>query len=259
MSLAVSANMIRLALEKTYTSPEWYLGFEVGNSTGTDCKRHADAIAINAYPSKGFEVRGFEIKVSKQDLSAELKNGIKSDEIARFCDYWFLVVPKGLSDGFTLPPTWGVIEYSDGKLRQKVKAQRLDKIQPTVGFLCAMMRGRERLVCSMASKVADTEKEKIKREAVWNLKNAEKELESLREKLCEIKESTGISLDTWTPTKQIIRKLNAAKSLDIISMNMRSMERAAKGILADAQEMYAAVSEMNLDRQKSLLELGESV
>ena len=103
----VTAADIRQALTNTYTSPEWYLGFEVGNSTGANCSRHADAVAINAYPSKGFEVRGFEIKVSKQDLKSELENGLKSDEIARFCDYWFLVVPKGLTDGFTLPPTWG--------------------------------------------------------------------------------------------------------------------------------------------------------
>ena len=70
MSEKVTAKVIRKALMDTYKEPEWYLGFEVGNSTGADCRRHADAVAINAYPSRGFEVRGFEIKVSRSDLQS---------------------------------------------------------------------------------------------------------------------------------------------------------------------------------------------
>lgn len=142
----ITAQMIRNALAKKYQTPEWYLGFEVGNSTGLGCNRHADAVAINAYPSKGYETRGFEIKVSRADLSKELENGIKSEEIAMFCDYWFLVVPAGLAKGFTLPPTWGVMEYRDGKITQTQPAAKLDKSAPSKGFLCAMLRGRERAV-----------------------------------------------------------------------------------------------------------------
>jgi hypothetical protein len=248
--MAVTSDDIRKALSETYTSPEWYLGFEVGNSTGANCRRHADAVAINAYPSKGFEIRGFEIKVSKQDLKSELENGIKSDEIARFCDYWFLAVPKGLTDGFTLPPTWGVIEYMDGKLRQKVRAEKLDKTQPTIGFLCAMLRGRERTVINAASKVTADRERQIRRDALYGVKNAEKELHNLREKLTEINAATGISLDTWEPTRQIIDRLNAAKSLDIIARNIRFLEKSAKGLMEDAQEMQTAVNTILAGEQK---------
>lgn len=239
--MSITADDIRKALAGTYTSPEWYLGFEVGNSTGAGCRRHADAVAINAYPSKGFETRGFEIKVSKQDLKAELDNGIKSDEIARFCDYWFLVVPKGLTEGFTLPPTWGVIEYADGNLRQKVKAEKLDKIAPTIGFLCAMLRGRERSICNAATKVTKDREEQIRRDTLYRVKNSENELKRLREKLNEIKVATGISLDVWTPTRQIIDRLNAANSLEIIARNVRFIERCAEGLTKDAQEIQSAV------------------
>lgn len=237
----ITAGDICRALESTYSAPEWYTGFEVGNSTGANCRRHADAIAINAYPSKGFEIRGFEVKVSKQDLKAELDNGIKSDEIARFCDYWFLVVPKGLTDGFTLPPTWGVIEYIDGKLRQKVRAEKLDKTPPTIGFMCAMMRGRERAVLNAAGNVTKDREEQIKRSALWGVKNAEGELERLREKLNEVKSATGISLDKWEPTRQIINRLNAAKSIELIARNVRFIERTAKDLMKDAQEIQNAV------------------
>lgn len=54
---------INKALLAMYREPEWYLGFEVGNSCGCECMRHADAVAMNAYPSRGFEVRGFEVHI----------------------------------------------------------------------------------------------------------------------------------------------------------------------------------------------------
>lgn len=242
MSDKTTSEDIRKALAETYSAPEWYIGFEVGNSTGGHCRRHADAVAINAYPSKGFEVRGFEIKVSKQDLKSELENGIKSDEIARFCDYWFLVVPKGLTDNFTLPPTWGVIEHADGKLRQKVKAEKLDKTAPTIGFACAMLRGRERVMLENAAKVSKQREEQIKRNAIWGVKNAETELTKLRNRLSEIKAATGIALNDWTPAREIIDRLNAANSLEIIARNVRFIEKGAKGLEKDVQEIQSAVN-----------------
>jgi len=242
----MTAGEIRKELEETYKSPEWYLGFEVGNSTGANCSRHADAVAINAYPSKGFETRGFEIKVSKQDLAAELKNGLKSDEIARFCDYWFLVVPKGLADNFTLPPTWGVIECHDGKLRQKVRATKLESIAPTAGFLCAMLRARERTVFDEAAKISAEREKQIERYAEQQAGRDSEQLRQLVEKLAEIKSATGISLDNWTPTADIIAKLNAARSLDVIVRNVRFVESAAKALLKDAQEIQAAAEAMKM-------------
>lgn len=238
---AVTADDIRRMLESAFAPPEWYIGFEVGNSTGTNCRRHADAVAINAYPSKGFEVRGFEIKVSKSDLKAELENGVKSDEIARFCDYWFLVVPKGLADGFTLPPTWGVIEYCDSGLRQKVKAERLPRMEPTIGFLCAMLRGRERVVLESSYRVTAEREEQIRQQTLWSVKDSTIQLENLRQKLAEVKEATGISLDGWEPTKRIVERLKAADSLDLIARNVQCIQRSAEGMVQDVQEIKSAV------------------
>jgi hypothetical protein len=237
----ITATDIRQALVSAYASPEWYIGFEVGNSTGANCRRHADAVAINSYPSKGFEVRGFEIKVSKSDLKAELTNGIKSDEIARFCDYWFLVVPKGLANEFTLPPTWGVIEYIDGGLRQKVKAEKLQHSEPTIGFLCAMLRGRERVVLESAHKVTAAREEQIRQNTLWSVKNSEQELNKLREKLAEVKAATGIELSDWRPAQDIIDRLNAARYLDIVAKNLIYLKNCAKELTDDAQKIQSAI------------------
>ena len=244
MSDKVTATMICDALENQYSSPEWYIGFEVGNSTGSNCKRHADAVAINAYPSKGFETRGFEIKVAKSDLKSELDNGIKADEVARFCDFWFLVTPKGLTDDFTIPPTYGVIEYNNGKLTQKTRATKLDKQPPTSGFMCAVLRGRERTIQSLAIRLAKEKEERIKRDTEYSAKTAISQLKELHIKLAEIKEATGIDLSDWTPTISIIRKLNAAESLDVICSSIQRIEYATKNLIRDTNEVQKAVDMM---------------
>lgn len=96
----ITAKDIRKALLEKYAEPEWYLGFEVGNSCGSNCIRHADAVAVNAFPSRGFETRGFEIKVNRADLQRELEDGSKAEAIAKYCNYWFLVIPKGLTNNY---------------------------------------------------------------------------------------------------------------------------------------------------------------
>ena len=72
------------------------IGVEVPNATGGLSKRRADAVAMNLFPSKNYEIRGFEIKISKSDLKRDLDNGSKSNEVAKYCDYWFLVTPRDL-------------------------------------------------------------------------------------------------------------------------------------------------------------------
>jgi len=238
----VTAEDIRNALEQSYASPEWYIGFEVGNSTGFNCRRHADAVAINSYPSKGFETRGFEIKVSKSDLKSELENGIKSDEIARFCDYWFLVTPKGLTSSFVLPPTWGVIEYENGSLRQKHKAEKLDKLAPTQGFLAAMLRGRERLLEGRAIKISKEKEAQIIENASYSIKYDLERYKKLQEKIKQIAEATGITLNEWEPTRDIIDKLKAAKSLRLVTSNIKSIQSMAEALLRDAQEVQTAAN-----------------
>ncbi len=236
----VSADDIRAALGKVYLPPEWYLGFEVGNSTGSNCRRHADAVAINAYPSKGFEIRGFEIKVSKQDLASELKVGAKSDSVAKYCDYWFLVVPKGLTDSFTLPPTWGVIEYQDGKLTQKIKATKLDKEPVTAGFLCAMLRGRERASADKFYAERREMEKDIRESLSWQQESATETLVKLRAKLEDIKGATGISLNEWTATEPIIAKLKAAQELDVVADKMCHIQRMAERMSKLAEEAQGA-------------------
>lgn len=86
-TVPVTTADICAAMRKTYCQPEWALFFEVGNATGFNARRHADAVAMNMYPSRGLVLHGFEFKASKSDWKRELANPQKAEEIAQYCDY----------------------------------------------------------------------------------------------------------------------------------------------------------------------------
>jgi hypothetical protein len=107
------------AIAKVHAPPEWACFRDVANATGWNGKRRADAIAMNLYPSRGMEIRGFEIKVSRSDLRRELDAPDKAEEIGKFCNTWWIVVPDGLADKDLIPLAWGIMEVGEKGLRTK--------------------------------------------------------------------------------------------------------------------------------------------
>ena len=208
----ITTEMINEALIGKYREPEWYLGFEVGNSCGSETKRHADAIAICAYPSRGFQSIGFEVKVSRSDLKHELDNPRKCEEMYQYVNEWYLVVPKGLADNADIPKPWGIIEYNDGKLRQKRKAQ-YHEAKLTTGFMLAFIRGRQR-VDSMNRAVEYNKIAKdIKNNMNWEAQETVRQLEEIRADIDEIRKATGINIVSYCTDKNI-RIINIARKIE---------------------------------------------
>lgn len=87
-----SSQHVLSLLRERYPKDSHALITEVGNATGYATNRHADAIAMSLWPSRGLEIMGFEVKVSRSDWVSELKNPAKADAIALYCDTWWLVV-----------------------------------------------------------------------------------------------------------------------------------------------------------------------
>jgi hypothetical protein len=152
----VTASHIRVALERRHCAPEWCLMHEVANGTGFSGKRYADCVAMNLFPSRGLAIHGLEIKVSRSDPINELKNPDKADEIAQYCDLWYLITPKGLADSLGLPLPWGLIELHDnGILREKKKAQKLDAKPLTRTFIAALARRISQLDAESIAQLAE--------------------------------------------------------------------------------------------------------
>lgn len=115
---------------------------EVANSTGGNARRFADAVTIGLWPSKGYCVEGYEIKISKSDLEHELQDITKWEAVGQFCDKWWLVVSdKSFVDLQRLPPAWGVMyPTKSGTLRVLKPATKLEAKPFTKGFFASVLR-----------------------------------------------------------------------------------------------------------------------
>ena len=88
-------------LAKHFSDPDWWLVFEVGlyNSAqqGGDAKyRRADAFAISKWSSRGFETNGIEVKATRSDWLAEIREPAKADAAIRVCRRWWVLAPVDL-------------------------------------------------------------------------------------------------------------------------------------------------------------------
>ncbi|MCJ7796263.1 MAG: hypothetical protein MUQ56_05785, partial [Thermoleophilia bacterium] len=81
----MKASDIYSLVSSYHSAPEWACFPEVASGTGGG-RRRIDALCCNLWKSRGFEVRGIEIKVSKADFQRELRAPDKADDVAKYCD-----------------------------------------------------------------------------------------------------------------------------------------------------------------------------
>ena len=127
----VTATMMRDALRRHFDAGEWALAFEVGDGTGQNGHRHADAVAMNLWPSRGLTIEGIEIKVSRSDWQRELAVPEKADRIARHCDRWWLAAAPGVvKDINEVPAAWGVLLWNEKRAADDKPALKVARQAP---------------------------------------------------------------------------------------------------------------------------------
>ncbi|MFN3169274.1 MAG: hypothetical protein ACE37E_01115 [Hyphomicrobiales bacterium] len=112
----------------------------MADDTGTRGRRYADAVAMSIWPSRGYSLQGFEVKVSRSDFISEMKDPTKADAVGQYCDLWWLVTPSKLVAPEELPETWGLMELTGAGLRVKKQAPKREPATPTRGFMAALLR-----------------------------------------------------------------------------------------------------------------------
>lgn len=137
-----SAADLREMIRKRYPAPEWATLFEVANGTGAGQSRWADAVAMNLWPSRGMAVHGFEVKVSRTDWRKELSQPEKANEVARFCDFWWLVAPEAIVKSGELPLGWGHLAPENDKLKVVANAAQMKPEPLTRHFVGALLRNQ---------------------------------------------------------------------------------------------------------------------
>lgn len=122
-----------------------YIAVTQVRSNGTYAESTADAIVMGNWPSSGYEIAGFEVKVSRNDWLNELKDLNKSERIKKYCHRWWLVIADAdMTKPGELPEGWGMKAVVGGRIKTIFEAPLLTPESPDVGFITALMRADKR-------------------------------------------------------------------------------------------------------------------
>lgn len=187
-------------LAARFSGQEWAFFEQVPNATGGPASRTADALAMNLWPSRGLEIHGFEVKVSRSDWLRELKKPEKAEEIAAYCDRWWVVVAEAkIVQPGELPPTWGLLGPRGDGLVAVVDAPKLSPKPVDRGFLAAILRKATVGVVPASEVQARIEaaEARIEQREQERDRLRDERIEELERTIAEFEKRSGLRISRW--------------------------------------------------------------
>lgn len=183
---------------------------EVRDATGFDAIRSADAMAIGMYSSRGREVRGFEMKVSRTDWLKELKQPDKAESLARFCNAWALIAPtENIVHAGELPKPWG---FGVPHRRRSNAALKLHwivtppELQPApydLVFLTALLAAARKQPVTEAEAAISAAYKRGQESAAMILKNERQAKERAEKTIDEFGKKLGVHISRWSTDEDL--------------------------------------------------------
>lgn len=99
-----------------------------------------DALAMNCYAYLKWPLVGYEIKVSRSDFTAELREPAKTARSAAFCSAFYFACPAGLIEPKEVPDPYGLMVVQPSGRTRIVKQSRLERPEPTWNLVGLLMR-----------------------------------------------------------------------------------------------------------------------
>lgn len=260
---AIDAADLRARLEAAHAPPEWAIFFEVANGTGSVCRRHADAVAMSLWPSRGLTIRGFEIKVSRSDYKREAADPEKAETVARFCDEWWIVTPVDLirDPELELPPAWGLMVANPKGGLKTVRKAATTKAKPiSRPFLAAMLRRAHESLATqqkgwvrredIAEQIAQAEARGAA-QVPRDMQHLQRDADAMRKVIKDWKDATGIDLHEhgWhANVGRIVERYRLGQAMmgekygDTIGSTLKQVEHARHDLAAIARALEALTS-----------------
>lgn len=246
---------IMVALRARFAPPAWAYIPQVANGTGRYGTRIADAVAMSIWPSRGLNLHGFEVKVSRSDWLRELKDPAKAEAVQPYCDRWWIVAgDKSIVLTGELPATWGLLVPRGRDLIAQVEAPQLEAKPIDRVFLAALLRRAAEAVVPKAEIDAAVEREReeirasIERGEAWKRQRSEEEIARLRKNIAEFEQASGLTLGDWdhgrigAAVKAVLQGAHGGR--DFRHLAQRSREIAdladAAAVEMDARSVVAA-------------------
>lgn len=242
---AVTAEEVRALLRARFAAPEWALLFEVKNRTGSGPGRSGDALAMNLWPSRGLELHGFEIKVSRQDWLRELRRPEKSENLQQYCERWWLVAgDASIVQPGELPATWGLMVVRGRRVvatREAPLLVPMDRI-----FMASVLRNAaqnltdgpevEAIVQLQVKERMKGAEERCRSRLGFN----QDESNRLKESVRLFEEASGIQINEYNG-ERLGEKLNALLKSDRLLEDASDLVKRLEKLTMQAREALGAV------------------
>jgi hypothetical protein len=226
------------ALRPHFPAREFALLPQVANGTGAGAFRHCDALALGLWPSRGLRLHGFEIKSYRGDWVRELRNPAKAEDIARYCNHWWIVTGSiGMVYEGELPPLWGLMEYDREQecLKRKIPAPYRDGLPVDLAFVAGMLRKAQEVVSPKAALTAsyNAGMEAGKKEKESRTRYELEEYAKLKTKVAAFEKASGIKIAAgWHSGEQIGEAVNVVLN-GSITKRAEELKRVAAKILEE--------------------------
>lgn len=207
--------------------------------------RRADAMSMDLWHSRGHQIQGFEIKVSREDWLRELHHPEKAEGTIALCDHFWLVTNPGVLHPNELPEKWGLL-LTNGRRRHlavEKEAPKLKPIAPTHEFVVSMLRRIKAEADDNLHERYEDGKKKGEEDAGYMRERDEDEItralgrvESWEKRAEDFREAAGI--DFW-----MIRREDFAFAGKIIGA-LREGESGMKRLAAEIRRVEAVSNDL---------------
>lgn len=224
-------------------APEAYAFLEhVPDSTGS-VNRTIDGIAMGLWPSRGLDLHGFEVKISRGDWLRELKNPKKA-EGWRF-DYFWLVTPLDVVKPDEVPHAWGLMELrpTTRKLTVTKPAPDMKPEAITRRMLAALMRKVHKRATNADDLAAERKRgfdegfASANSVAISNAKTYREQYEKLEKEVEMFRQASGISINRYSGGKDLGKLVETVRRLGYHGIRNRLV-----GMVNDARGLHDALS-----------------
>jgi hypothetical protein len=227
---------------------------QVAAGTGWQANRHLDVVAVGVWPSRGLEIHGVEVKVSRADLKRELKSPAKAEEVAKYCDRFWIAAPEGVVHAdmlLSLAPGWGILEVEDRKDGHRVRITRPAQVlTPTPvdrGFAAALLRRLPSPTEEMRAAIREEERaradeafeSRVQYEVDRRMRGAERTVDRVR----AFEEASGISLDEENERWRWLKAADIGAAVEFIARDRGQHWSGYASRLKAASQTAKSVSE----------------
>lgn len=200
-----SAENIRALLRRKFPPDQYAMVAEVRDAAGFSANRSCDVLVMGLWPSRGLELYGIEIKVSRSDWLRELKDAAKAEAFARYCDRWFVAAgSRDIVKAGELPDAWGLIVPSRQGVTFSKPAAKLQPEPIPRGLLAALLKRAcgatledPEIRAEIEAKVKAAKADQAATHAN-DLRRARRELELLQQGVADFERASGVRIaDAW--------------------------------------------------------------